>query len=74
MAHNVAFSIPERQLGKRDIVFRVRKDGSLFGTLRISKGGVDWFPVKKQLGFGFNWSQIDSLFQTKGDERRHTPR
>jgi hypothetical protein len=74
MAHNVAFSIPERQLGKRDIVFRVRKDGSLFGTLRISKGGVDWFPVKKQLGYGFNWTQIDSLFQTKGDERRHTPR
>ncbi len=58
MAHDVAFNIPERQLGKRDIVFRVRKDGSLFGTLRISKGGGDWFPFKKQLGYGFNWSQI----------------
>jgi hypothetical protein len=74
MAHNVAFSIPERQLGKRDIVFRVRKDDVLFGTLRVSKGGVDWFPFKKQLGYGLSWSQIDHLFQTKGDERRNTPR
>jgi hypothetical protein len=74
MAHDVSFSIPERKLGKRDIVFRVRKDSSLFGTLRVSKGGVDWFPFKKQFGYGFNWSQIDRLFQTKGEQRRHTPR
>lgn len=74
MAHDVAFSTPDRRLGKQDIVFRVRKDGALFGTLRVSKGGVDWFPANKQLGYGFNWTQIDNLFQTKGDQRRHTPR
>ncbi len=66
MAHKVAFSIPERQLGKRDIVFRVSKDDALFGTLRVSKGGVDWFPLKKQLGYGFDWSRIDRLFRTAG--------
>jgi len=50
MAHKVEFSVPERQLGKRDIVFRVSKDDALFGTLRVSKGGVDWFPLKKTTG------------------------
>jgi hypothetical protein len=74
MAHQVAFSVPERQLGKRDIVFRVSKDDALFGTLRVSKGGVDWFPLKKQLGYGFDWSRIDRLFRTQGDERRHKAR
>ncbi len=74
MAHKVAFSIPERQLGKSDIVFRVQKDGTLYGTLRVSKGGVDRFPMKKQLGYGFDWSRIDRLFQKEGDERRHKSR
>jgi hypothetical protein len=74
MAHQVAFSVPERQLGKRDIVFRVSKNDALFGTLRVSKGGVDWFPLKKQLGYGFDWSRIDRLFRKEGDERRHKTR
>ena len=74
MAHNITFSLPERQLGKVDIVFRIRKDGALFGTLRVSKGGVDWFPWKKQLGYGIDWSQLDHLFQTQGETRRRTLR
>jgi hypothetical protein len=74
MAHDVAFSIPERRLGKRDIVFRIRKDSSIIGTLRISKGGVDWFPLRKQLGYGLDWSQVDHLFQKNGEQRRRTPR
>ncbi len=42
MAHKVRFSIPERELGKADIEFKVNREGARFGTLKISKGSVVW--------------------------------
>ncbi len=40
MAHKVTFAVPERPLAKVDIEFNIRRNGTMFGTLKISQGGV----------------------------------
>lgn len=42
--HTVKFTLPERELGKADISFEVRKDKEKFGELKISNGSAVWFP------------------------------
>jgi hypothetical protein len=49
--HNVKFVIPERDLGKADIQFNVKKSNLKFGTLKISKGSIVWIPKDKSYGF-----------------------
>lgn len=44
MAHEVSFDIPERLLGRADIAFTVKQNGSVLGTLTVSNGSVVWFP------------------------------
>jgi hypothetical protein len=42
--HDVSFSIPERALGKADVQFVLKQDGSVLGTLAVSNGSIVWFP------------------------------
>lgn len=39
---NVKFTIPERDLGKADVEFKVKEGGRLIGTLKVSKAAVEW--------------------------------
>jgi hypothetical protein len=50
--HEVRFSLPERELGKADIEFKIKKDGKAFGTLQVSKGAIVWFSQRQIV-----WSQ-----------------
>ncbi len=59
--HDVSFSIPKRPLGKADVEFVVKKDGSVFGTLAISNGSLVWFPHKTTYGYKIGWSKFDQL-------------
>jgi hypothetical protein len=34
--------LPERELGRADMEFLVRRDGSVLGKLLVSKGAVVW--------------------------------
>ena len=42
MTHKVTFSVPERPLANVDVEFNIRKNGTMFGTLKISQGGIVW--------------------------------
>jgi hypothetical protein len=66
MAHEVSFEIPERRLGKADIEFKVRRDGAILGTLKISKGALVWAPGHKKLGYKLGWTKFDELMQRRG--------
>lgn len=66
MAHDVKFTVPERELGKADIEFSVKKNGSKFGTLKVSKGAVVWTPASKQYGYKVSWSMLDDIAQREG--------
>ncbi|HRI45654.1 MAG TPA: hypothetical protein PK559_01015 [Ignavibacteriaceae bacterium] len=65
MAHEVVFSIPERELGKADIKFRVKNDGILVGTLEISRGGIVWYPKGNKYGHKTGWGTFDDFMQDK---------
>lgn len=63
--HDVRFSIPERELGKADIEFKIKKDGKVFGTMRVSKGSIVWFPKDKSYGHKTDWGTFDEFMQTQ---------
>lgn len=69
--HNVKFSIPERELGKADIEFKIKKAGKLFGTLRVSKGSIVWLPKDTTYGHKIGWKKFDEIMQSqKRSEKR----
>jgi hypothetical protein len=63
--HDVRFSIPERELGKADIEFKVKKASKTFGTLRISKGSMVWFPKDTSYGYKIGWNDFDGLMRSQ---------
>jgi hypothetical protein len=63
MAHEVTFSVPPRILGKSDIEFVVKTDGDKFGTLRISKGALVWFPRNGVKGRKVSWPRFDAFME-----------
>jgi hypothetical protein len=63
MAHNVEFVLPQRDLGKVDIEFIITKDNVQLGKMKISKGGVDYYPKNAKKPIKKNWSQLDAMFQ-----------
>lgn len=65
MAHDVRFSVPPRTLGKSDIEFVVRRNGEKFGTLRVSKGSLVWFPRKGVKGRKVSWRRFDAFMEDK---------
>ncbi|MBP7777876.1 MAG: hypothetical protein KA371_12155 [Acidobacteria bacterium] len=72
MAHDVRFSVPERPLAHADVEFNVYDDNGKFGTLRVSKGAVVWFPYDGKVGRKLGWGQLHRLFEQNGkmQERR----
>ena len=66
--HDVTFTLPERELGKADAEFSVKRDGKAFGTLRISNGSLVWVPKNKQHGFKLAWMKFAELAEKEGEE------
>jgi hypothetical protein len=63
--HRVVVSAPPRELGPVDAVYEVYADGEKFGELRISRGGVDWWPARARHTEPLTWEQ----FAARMDER-----
>lgn len=59
MRHEVTVDLPTRDLGKSDVHFRVKVDGSVLGKLEISKGALVWYPKDKTYGHKITWSKFD---------------
>ena len=81
MAHEVFFEIPERELGKVDIVIRIYRDTrrrkslpkgqqkkQKLGDLLLSKGGIEWCKkgTPKGQGKGMAWRKLSKLIQRYG--------
>jgi hypothetical protein len=65
--HGVTFSLPERELGKADAEFSVKRDGKAFGCLRISNGSLVWVPKNKQYGYKLDWGSFAELAEKNGE-------
>jgi hypothetical protein len=61
--HNVSFALPEFDMKRVDAHFIIKKDSVKLGEIRISKGGLDYYPGKKQYGVKLTWTQLDSLIR-----------
>ena len=59
MAHAVTFDLPRRDLGKSDVHFTVKVDGSIFGKLEVSKGAIVWYPKDTTWGHKMSWKSLD---------------
>lgn len=59
MKHEVSFDLPTRDLGKSDVHFKVKVDGSVLGKLEVSKGALVWYPKDKTYGHKIRWSKFD---------------
>ena len=62
--HDVEFTVPQRPLGKVDIEFFITKDGGQLGKIKISKGGIDYYPKNAKKTIRKTWTQLDAMFQT----------
>jgi hypothetical protein len=57
--HRVIVTAPPRELGNVDAVYEVFSDNGKLGELRISRGGVDWWPRDaKRHGELLTWEQF----------------
>ena len=63
MAHEVTFKTPARRLGKSDVVFVVKDEDGVLGTLKVSKGAVVWYPKKTNYGFKADWERFHRVAQ-----------
>lgn len=66
MAHDATFTLPERRLGNSDIEVRIKRDGVMFGTLKVSKGALVWLPANGKYGRLLSWDKLDELAEHHG--------
>jgi hypothetical protein len=68
--HDIRMDQSLRDLSKVDVVLQVVIDGSKRGELRISKGGVDWWPRNsKRVKHTLSWSRLADLLETEPTRR-----
>ena len=63
MAYTVDFTIPKRNLGRADVEFDVKQDGSMLGTLTVSKGSLVWFPTGTIYGYRIGWHRFAQFME-----------
>lgn len=64
--HDISFTLPRKTIKNADAEFAVRSDGKKLGTLKVSRGTVEWLPTNYQNGFHLTWEQFDRLMQKEG--------
>jgi hypothetical protein len=64
--HTIQMNIPSRVVLNSDIEFDVHSNESKLGTLRISKGSIEWAPAHFAHGFHMEWEKFDHLMRQEG--------
>jgi len=72
MAHQITFTIPEQPLGKVDAEFTVKIDKQTLGTLKISKGSLDWTPAgySHENPFRVSWTKFDEWMRNRQNRKK----
>ena len=61
--HSLKLSLPSTEIANSDVIIDVHQDGSKHGTLKISKGGIDWHPKNAKSHISLNWTQFDKMIK-----------
>ncbi len=72
MSHEITFTLPEQPLGKVDAQFIIKKDGQTLGTLKVSRGTIDWTPKDHahENPFQIGWATFDKIMREKGKRKK----
>lgn len=63
--HTIKFTAPSVELGKQDVAFGVFIDGKKQGELRVSEGGLDWWPrSSKKRVHTKSWSALRDFMES----------
>lgn len=69
MAYAVVIKASDLGLNRKDVEFPVRRGNfGKVGTLKVSKGGVEWVPRDHEYGIRLNWDDFGKLMQEQGKE------
>ena len=61
-SHIVEMKIPTTKVVQHaDVVFEVNDDDGKMGELRVSQGGVDWYPRGAQIPAKLTWEQFNAV-------------
>lgn len=61
--HQVDMGMPQQTVGNADVVFKVKSDQGVVGTLKVSRGGLEWVPKNKTYGHRVPWVKLDVLLR-----------
>ena len=67
--HEIQMAMPEKTVLNKDVVFDVYSDYNKLGTLKISKGSVEWAPANFTRGFHLLWEQFDKMMRANGNQQ-----
>jgi len=70
-AHIVKVKLPRRvELLSKDLEVEVRSNGRLVGTLKISKGSLDWRDAADQYSRVLRWQKFARLALKEGQKKK----
>jgi len=68
--HTVKVKLPRRvEVLSKDLEVEVRSDGDFFGTLKISKGSLDWRDASDHLSRVLRWEKFAELALQHGRKK-----
>ena len=70
MANEVSVNLPWRKLGGADAEFKVKIDNAVIGTLKISKGDLEWVPRDAKYGYKVKWADFGKLMEKNGSKAK----
>ena len=67
MAHSVAVNLTSHPLSREEnaVTFVVDDNGTRYGELRVSRGGLRWRPRNKQDHHFITWQQLDDMMRAR---------
>ena len=69
--HDIAMHLPPQGIKNLDVEIAVRSDDDLLGTLKISKGSIDWLPAKNtKYLYNLPWERFAALMEIEGRKRQ----
>lgn len=61
--HKINMSIPSKMVINSDVEFDIFSDDKKLGTLKVSKGTLDWVPANWSNHIQVSWEKFDELLK-----------
>ena len=65
-AHEIYVKMPTKIVLNKDTEFEVYSDDNKLGTLKISKGSVEWVKAGDTYGYHLSWEEFDEIMSKHG--------